>query len=239
MQDKNDSQAQSDVALAKAKVLNEASQSSWSPFRIILIALLVAICLMLAWIIFSILRPAPAPVELTPLEENRLTEKLETLNLDGLKVSANSSPEQPAETLQPLPYSEKGASREVTFNERELNALIANNTELGDKIAIDLSDNLISARIVYPVEEGAPLFGGKTVKLNAGFSFSFANGEPVVVLKGVSAWGVPVPNAWMADLKGKDLVQLYKGESGFWQDFAQGIDALTISEGELFVRLKE
>ena len=33
----------------------------------------------------------------------------------------------------------------------------------------------------------------------------YANGRPVMVLKGVSVWGVPLPNAWLGNLKNIDL----------------------------------
>ena len=83
-----------------------------------------------------------------------------------------------------------------------------------------------------------PLLGGKTFKMAAGLGLSYTNGKPVVVLKGVSLWGVPIPNAWLGNLKNVDLVQNY-GDEGFWQAFAGGVDNISVGDGRLTVKLKE
>jgi len=61
----------------------------------------------------------------------------------------------------------------------------------------------------------------------------------VVVLKGVSVWGVPLPNAWLGGMKNIDLVQEFGTEQGFWQAFADGVEEIEVKEGKVRVRLKE
>ncbi|MCX5882711.1 MAG: hypothetical protein NTU74_13195 [Deltaproteobacteria bacterium] len=46
--------------------------------------------------------------------------------------------------LKPERYSKVGAKREISFNEHKLNALLARNTNLARKLAIDLSQNLVA-----------------------------------------------------------------------------------------------
>ena len=142
-------------------------------------------------------------------------------------------------TLVPEPYSEVNAKREITFSEKELNAMLAKNTDLADKVAIDLADNLASARIVMPLDPDFPFLGGKTLKAKAGAELAYANGRPIVILKGVSVWGVPIPNAWLGNLKNVDLIKEFGGDEGFWKSFSDGIENIRVVEGELKIKLKE
>ena len=117
--------------------------------------------------------------------------------------------------------------------------LLANNTDLAERLAIDLSDNLASARLLIPMEEGFPVVGGKTIRIDAGLELALANDRPVVALRGVSVMGVPIPNAWLGNLKNVDLVQEFGGDPGFWRSFAAGIESLQLIDGELRIRLNE
>ena len=55
---------------------------------------------------------------------------------------------------KPEPYSEDDLSREINFNERELNALLANSTDLASRLALDLADDLISANMLRHAGNG-------------------------------------------------------------------------------------
>ncbi|MFA7593574.1 MAG: hypothetical protein WCY26_07530, partial [Thiohalobacteraceae bacterium] len=61
----------------------------------------------------------------------------------------------------------------------------------------------------------------------------------VVVLKGVSLMGVPLPNAWIGGLKNIDLVQEFGAEQGFWKAFADGVEDIRVEDGRLKITLKE
>ena len=76
-----------------------------------------------------------------------------------------------------------GAKREITFSEKELNAMLAKNTDLADKAAIDLADNLASVKMIIPLDPDFPILGGKTLKANAGAELAYANGRPIVYIK--------------------------------------------------------
>ena len=70
--------------------------------------------------------------------------------------------------VQPEAYRERDEDREVTLTEREVNALLARNTDLARKVAVDLSEDLVSIKLLVPVDEDFPLLGGQTVRLKAG-----------------------------------------------------------------------
>ncbi|KAG1660455.1 UPF0053 inner membrane protein YoaE [Nymphon striatum] len=151
------------------------------------------------------------PVELSPREETKLNKKLKQF---GLPTLPSSSAQENNNDLTPEPYTEDPTKREIFFSEKELNAMLAKNTDLAEKIAIDLAENLASAKMLIPLDPDFPFLGGKTLKLKAGAELAYANGRPIVILKGVSVWGVPVPNAWLGNLKNVDLVKEFGGDEG-------------------------
>ena len=203
--------------------------------------------------------PSPfTPVELNRQEEQQLEQKLsrfdavaaELLETDNSKSGAGTQhavslgiprPEDYDEqgALKPEAYSEEGAKREITFTERELNGLLANNTDLAQKMAIDLSTDLVSLRLLLPVDPDFPILGGKTLRVRAGAELAYRNDKPVVALKGVSVMGIPIPNAWLGGLKHIDLMQEFGGEPGFWQSLGEGVESIRVRDGELYIKLKE
>ncbi len=212
-------------------------RNPWKTFGITIIVLLTI--LLAGWLIKSYLFPSEfSPVSLSSNETRTLNQKLEILHLPTMSGPASSGGGA-VKPLKPEAYSEQGADREVVFSEREVNALIAHNTDMADKFAIDLSNNLASARLLMPLDPEMPVFGGKTLSLTAGIEFNFVDGKPVVRFKGVSAWGVPVPNAWMGNLKNVDLVSEFGRGEGFWKSFSEGIEYIKVSDGKIVVKLKE
>lgn len=200
------------------------------------------------------------PVVLTPVEEQVLEQKLSLLEgvapekkagpSDAVQAEPpaahplDTAPARPEEfteagALKPEAYSEKGASREVTFTEREVNSLLAKNTDLARKVAIDLGQDLVSLKILVPVDPDFPMLGGKTLRVRAGAELAYRDGRPIVKLRGVSIMGVPVPNAWLGGLKNIDLVSEFGGDSGFWKTFAEGVEAITVRDGSLYIKFKE
>lgn len=200
------------------------------------------------WVIRAyIFPPEFKPVELSVKEEQVLNAKLERLDsiqtrrTRGSAKIARQNAEAAAnqEYLEPEAYSEEGADRSITLTERELNGLLAKNTDLARKLAIDLSADLLSAKLLVPVDPDFPVLGGQILKVRAGLELAYRNNRPIVVLKGVSVMGVPVPNAWLGGLKNIDLVEYYGAETGFWKAFADGVDNIHIEDGNVTMVLKE
>ncbi len=180
------------------------------------------------------------PVTLSVDEERVLQAKLQRLDvLETSRTRGGAGDETDTEPLEPEPYSEEGAKREIEFTERELNALLAKNTDLAHKLAVDLADDLVSIRLRVPLDEDFPVLGGKTLRLKAGAEFAYRDGRPVVILKGVTIMGVPVPNAWLGGLKNIDLVREFGADEGFWKSFSEGVADIRVEEGRLRIKLKE
>ena len=183
------------------------------------------------------------PVALSTEEQRALDQKLLRVGLDpqDLLPDAKRGPEQFDVTgrLIPEPYAENAANRNIKLDERELNALLASNADLAKRFAVDLSANLASAKILIPVDPDLPILGGKTIRVSAGLELSYRDKQPVVILRGISVMGVPVPSAWLGNLKNVDLVQQFGGNPGLWQGFAQGVENIEIDDGALSISLKD
>ncbi|MGB0865960.1 MAG: hypothetical protein ACPGSC_05595 [Granulosicoccaceae bacterium] len=173
------------------------------------------------------------PTELSGEEKIELQQKLKAVGLSDLDVGLNAE-----ENMDPEPYTENPDNREISLSEREVNALLDKNSDMGEKLVLDFSDNLMSAKLLMPLDPDFPFFGGKTLRASTGVSVSVKNGVPSVVLKGVSVWGVPVPNAWLGGLKNVDLVNEF-GDAGFWKSFSEGIEDVEVREGQLKLKLRE
>lgn len=206
--------------------------SGWQVVGIVALVMLVT-ALITAFVVKRYLWPDEfRPVTLSQSETRALDSKLQRLGLESDTAAAGGA-------LEPEPYSENPADRDIYFAERELNALLARNTNMADRLAVDLSNNLASAKMLVPLEDDFPMLGGRTLRLSAGVEMSFQDSRPVIVLKGVSLMGVPIPNAWLGNLKNVDLVREFGGDEGFWKTFAAGVELIEVTDGKLHVRLKE
>lgn len=201
----------------------------------IIIIITVAITI---WAVTAYLFPNEFnPVQLSQKEQHVLSKKLENIGIT--KGSMHKSNIDHRETLKPEAYKEDMTSQELYFSEREINALIANNTDLASKLAIDLDDDLISAKLRFPLDQDMPFFGGKILNASAGVEFKYTDGKPAIILKGLTIWGIAVPNAWIGGLRNIDLIQEFGEDDGFWQSFANGIDGIKIMNEHITIKLKK
>ena len=181
------------------------------------------------------------PTRLSTAEQQVLDSKMAPL-LYAKDAGSSASPSSLPTTdmpLRPEPYAESEANREILLTEREVNALLAKDTDMAKHVAVDLSDNLVSVKFLVPVNNEMPLVGGKMLKLNFGLALSYAEGKPVVAMRGISVGGIPLPSSWWGDIKNTNLVEEYGGTGGFWDQFAKGVEDLKIQDGQLHVRLKK
>ena len=216
--------------------------SGMQVFGMIIASMCLAV-VVTALVIKVFLFPAPfKPVVLSDKEEQQLATKLQAF--EGLTSPETASPASSKEynedgSLKPEKYSEEGASRSISFTERELNALMAKNTDLADKLAIDLAEDMVSIKLLIPLDPDVPIMGGKTLKINAGAELAYRQDRPVVKIRGVSLMGVPMPNAWLGGIKNIDLVQEFGMDEGFWAGFAAGVESMSVVDGFLKIQLKE
>lgn len=204
------------------------------------VASMVIAILATGFVIKLYLFPSPfKPVELSPKETQQLSAKLEKFEGFNAQAATKESEYTNDGRLQPEKYDEADMSRTINFTERELNAMIAKNTDLAEKLAIDLAENMVSIKLLIPLDPDFPMLGGKTLKVKAGTELAYRDGRPIIKLKGISLMGVPMPNAWLGGIKNIDLIKEFGTDEGFWKSFADGVDSISVEEGSLQIQLKE
>lgn len=236
--------------------MNDVKTTGFSGKQVLLIVLLTLLvaCVCTYFVLQRfVLISEFTPVSLNTAETHVLNQKLQALGIQpdprqiastqvGNGSSATNSAEQKQSeetSLEPEAYSETPEKREIKLTEKELNSMLANNTNLSNRLAIDLSSDLASAKMLIPMQEDFPILGGKMLRISAGLGLSFSNDRPVVILKGVSIMGVPIPNAWLGNLKNVDLVNEFGFDSGFWETFAAGVEYVKVQDEMLHIKLKE
>jgi hypothetical protein len=188
----------------------------------VVVVLLVAFGL---WFWFN--RPIK-PVQLSSEEKQVVQQKVEAIQ----QVEAPSQvPDAPAE-----PTYEKG-KREIILTEKELNGLLNEHTTLGDKLKFELATDAVHARLETDLDPDLPVVGGKRLKARARFIVKTDSGAPSLILEDLTVWGVSVPNDWVAQLKGKDILgEVLGGGKG---GKIAGIEEMSVEPGQLKIKLKE
>jgi hypothetical protein len=206
-----------------------------------LTAIVLVVIIITAGLTFFTARTYLFPAELEPVklsikEKTQLDRKLRRL---GWQPEGSDKYKIDQEVMEPEPYTESDKDREVTLTEKEINGLIADDPQWARRIAIDLDNDLASAKILIPIPEDFPVMPGRVLRVNAGIELRLDDArKPVIALRGVSVMGVPIPNSWLGKLKNVDLVSEY-GDQGFWQAFTEGVDDIEVREGETFIKLRE
>lgn len=127
-------------------------------------------------------------VVLTPPEKVELAKKLEAV-----------------EESRQEPRYERG-QKTITLTERELNGLLNENTALGDQLKIELANNAVHARLSADIPQDSPFLAGQKLKGRARFYIEDKAGRPTLMLDDVTIWGISLPNAWLGNIKGQDLL---------------------------------
>ena len=194
-----------------------------------------------AWIATSYLFPKSLrPVTLEPDGTEALDAKLGRLDV-GLR-SGPKAATAPAGCSNPAGTARKGLRERSAFSEREIDALLAANAESSCRQGRDRpvagpgqrEDACFRSTRTCPCSAGRPSqrHGRPRAELPE-------RPAPLSSFRGVSLWGVPIPNAWLGNLKNVDLVAYY-GDEGFWHAFAgQSVNDIAVSDGRLAIELKE
>ncbi|MBT8037235.1 MAG: hypothetical protein KJO21_06790 [Verrucomicrobiae bacterium] len=144
--------------------------------------------------------------------------------------------DQKIETVQERTY--QPGEKVLTLTEREVNALFHHNTGLGDKVKFEFADHAIHARVHTDLDPDIPILGGRTLKAKARFKLTDAHNNPAIILDDVTVWGISLPNAWLAEIKGKDLISEL-GINLTDNTIAEGIEDISVNHGKITIQLAE
>lgn len=206
--------------------------SSWKKPALIFTGIVLSCCLLTAvatvwWVKHNIYASPLHPVQLSQTEKTDLDAKLAKLELSEEVVP----PEAPAKT--------DGDPRTISISSKEINAFLANQG-IGEQVKLEVTRNRIAANFLLPIDKDAPLFAGTTLRIRLALNALMnENGKLVVKVDDVSLGGIPLPNAWLGDIKGLDLITSNIGEDPALERFAAGIKEFRLENGHVHIVLNE
>lgn len=197
------------------------------------LAFILLIVATVALTIWWIQRPIK-PVVLSSAEKKVVETKLEQARNapvprdQGFVVVTNSS-------ASPSRYTPGG--KELRLTEREINGLLNDKTDLGDRVRIELDTDAINAYIAVPIPKDFPIGGGRTFRARGRFRLSLSQDQaPVAMLEDVSVFGLSLPKEWLGGLKGKNLLADVVGDRNgtiTWK----GIKSLRVVSGAIVLEV--
>ncbi len=126
----------------------------------------------------------------------------------------------------------------IVLTQREVNGLINAHTTLGEDLKIELAKGALHARLRTTLDEDVPVLGGKTVNARARFLVEADELNPSIILDDLTVYGVSVPNAWLGELKGQNLLASLTGGVGD-NAFSRGIEDIKIENGLIEIQLAQ
>ncbi|MEM6910694.1 MAG: hypothetical protein AAF555_03850 [Verrucomicrobiota bacterium] len=186
-------------------------RSCFLPLLVVL--LLLAGGVALAWWWFH--RPID-PVVLTPPEKKVVEEKLQEA-----KPTAESA------------Y--RPGAKEIVLTQREINGLLNEYTEIEKEFQFQFEEGEVFARLRKKLGPEVPFLGGRTLAARARFLVREVKNRPVLILDDVTVWGVSLPNEWLGEIKGKDLLGEMLNAAGG----VPGVEGIRVEKGRMILRLAD
>jgi flagellar basal body-associated protein FliL len=153
-----------------------------------------------------------------------------------LNADEQRSLDKKVESVQERTY--EPGTKVITLTEREVNALFHHNTGLGDKVQFELASNAVHARIRTELDKDLPIVGGRTLKAKARFLLTDTKNTPALILDDLTVWGISLPNAWLAEIKGQNMLANIGLDMSNSQ-IAAGIKNISVDHGKITIQLAE
>lgn len=208
--------------------------ASWKKKLLIIFAIILGCCGLTAiatawWVKRNFYASPLRPVSLTQQEKQVFNEKVSAIN-------GSQSPTPVGKSVEQSEFDEK---RTLTLSEKEINAFL-NEKGMGDRVNVELSEGGVQATALVPVDKDVPVLGGKTIRLAIALAGNMgADLQPAFRITDVSIGGVPVPNAWLGDLKGVNLLASNIESDPIVKRFLAGIREFEFKKGAIRVLLNE
>lgn len=184
------------------------------------------------------------PVALSAAEKAALDSKLAVFGdppvlpvqvmMTGMPAAATAP--LPAPVLQAAPGEE---NRTVVLTEREVNAYLAAQN-LGENVQVSFGEGRLIAGLLVEIPPDFPLMAGQKVRVRLTFGTGLSPQHKFsFVFNDLSVGGISLPNAWLGDLKGVDMVAENLEKDPALQRFLAGIKSVEIHPGGAKVVLNE
>lgn len=168
--------------------------------------------------------PAPfTPVALTTQEQAAFEQKLAAFSGEPAAV--------------PVTDLDK---RTLVVTEKEVNAWLAKN-DLGENVQVRFKNGKITGSIILELPQDFPMLAGQKIK--AGLALVAHLNESgrslALLVDDITVGGMPLPNAWVGEMKGKNLVDESARVDPAMEQFFKGIRQFEIQDGLAVVKLNE
>ena len=172
------------------------------------------------WVKHTLYPSAMIPVSLTVNEQAEFDSKLQTLN---------NPPVVPAEE----------ANRTLVITEREVNAYLAKQ-QLGESVEVKFGEGSVSSAIILTAPEDFPFCPNQKIRMRFTFGTSLSPEHKLSLkLDDLSLGGISLPNSWIGDIKGMDLIADNVEKDPALLKFLAGIQSLEIHNGTLRLQLNK
>ncbi len=226
------------------------SHKGWIILSVVLAVILIPALSLLGWYWYNFHAGLYRPVTLTPPEQQVLEQKLTAATGEPVVIGEKTPGESGSPDGSPAAITIDSKSpgvfaaadnRTIILTEHELNGYLHHNTDLGERLKFDLRPNAFVVRLIQPIEPEVPVVGGKTLRVNVtlGAYIDPTTSRFRMEVDDISVGGVPIPNAWLGDIKNQDFFAGAEYGDGFLRRFADGIENFEIRNGEMLIRLAE
>lgn len=208
-----------------------APRSSWKKKALIITGIVFGTATLTiagtAWWVKRNIYASPfSPVALSATEQSALDQKLEALKQSGAAEAAPVDPEV--------------AKRTLTITDREINAFLEQQG-LGEQVKVSLHNGGGTATFLLPMSSDGVPGSGPTLRISVSLGAKMdQNKKFALSISDVSVGGVPLPNAWLGNMKGLNmLADAPISDDPALKAFAAGIRDFSIRSGQLSVVLNE
>lgn len=178
------------------------------------------------WVKRNIYASPFTPVALSATEQSALDQKLEVLKQSG--------------TAEAAPVDPEVAKRTLTITDREINAFLEQQG-LGEQVKVSLHNGGGTATFLLPMSSDGVPGSGPTLRISVSLGAKMDQDKKFALsISDVSVGGVPLPNAWLGNMKGLNmLADAPISDDPALKAFAAGIRDFSIRSGQLSIVLNE
>lgn len=198
---------------------------------ILLVLLIIGTTAATVWWIQRPIRP----VVLTAQETTVVQEKVRELEGGTIPLGPTAPTAAPPAVAAIPDRTYTPGAKTLRLTEREINGLLNQNTDLGDKVRFEFARDAIHAYIAIPIPEDFPVAAGSTLRLRGRFRVAIGGeGQPYAILDDVTIFGLSLPKEWLGGIKGENLLGDAMGTAEF-----HGIKSLRVEPGELVIEVSD
>ena len=125
----------------------------------------------------------------------------------------------------------------LRLTDREVNGLLNQNTDLGNKVRLEFAKDAVNAYLALPIPEDFPVGAGTIFRMRGRFRVSIGGqGQPYAILEDITIFGLSLPKAWLGGIKGENLLGDALGNGG---GVLQGVKSLKVEPGALVLEVED